>query len=99
MPSPGIGGNCSPPAGIPPGTAAPCGAPGAAPAYEAVCNNNRWIAPAHTCNVSIPSGALTGPAEGSIIGSWTAFDYRDDGYRNGCAGGEKYIKSTGFAVP
>lgn len=72
---------------------------GAAPTYEATCTNNRWIAPAHTCNISIPSGALTGPPEGATISDWTAFAFQDDGYRNGCAGGEKYIKSTGFADP
>jgi hypothetical protein len=74
------------------------GAAGTNPAYEATCAANRWVAPAHWCSISIPSGASTGPLEGSTVASWTAFDFADDGEAEGCAGGAKYIKSTPYAT-
>ena len=73
------------------------GPAGVAPVYEASCINNRWIAPAHTCSVRIPGAA--GPAEGTTLSSWTEVNFVDDGYRDGCAGGRKYVKSTPYGDP
>ena len=78
----------------------PCwgrGPAGVAPLYEASCASNRWVAPSHECTASIPT--QTGPAEGSTISTWTAFDFFDNGYRNGCVGGAEYVMSTPYASP
>jgi hypothetical protein len=73
------------------------GAAGATPTYERVCANNRWMPPVSRCSVAIPGSG--GPAEGSSLSNWMAFDFYDNGYRDSCAGGAKYIKSTPYASP
>ena len=43
------------------------------------------------------SNACTeGFIEGTTIANWRAFNFRDRGHKDGCAGGAKYIKSTSY---
>jgi hypothetical protein len=79
------------------GAGQPCwsrGAAGAAPTFEASCATNRWVPNSIQCSRRVPTHP--GPAEGSTITSWVEVPFVDDGYRDGCAGGDKYIKSNGF---
>lgn len=71
------------------------GAAGVTPTFEPACLTNRWVAPVTRCSAKVPLAPNT-PAEGSLLTTWTAFDVYDDGYREGCAGGVEYVKSTSF---
>ncbi|MFT4624470.1 MAG: hypothetical protein ACI8PZ_003129 [Myxococcota bacterium] len=35
-----------------------------------------------------------GPVDGDVISEWTPFDFADNGHRDNCAGGEKYVISS-----
>lgn len=78
----------------------PCwgrGPAGVAPLFEPACANNRWIAPVHRCTMPVPA-ISGGPTEGDVISDWLAFDFLDNGYRDGCAGGTKYVMSTPYST-
>ncbi|MCB9683186.1 MAG: hypothetical protein H6733_17100, partial [Alphaproteobacteria bacterium] len=69
---------------------------GTDPTFESDCALNRWVPTSYACKTKIPRPP--GPPEGTVIGAWTALDYLDDGYRNDCDGGDRYVKSTAYGV-
>ena len=42
------------------------------------------------------NACTVGLIEGDTVSEWTEFAFRDSGYKDGCAGGAKYIKSTRY---
>lgn len=75
----------------------PCwsrGPAGASPVFEASCATNRWMPSNIRCTSPVP--LPPGLAEGDTLADWTSFNFVDDHYRDGCPGGAKYVKSTGF---
>jgi cysteine-rich repeat protein len=47
-------------------------------------------------NDGCSNACVDGIVEGANLADWRAFDFRDRGHKDGCAGGDKYIKSTTY---
>ena len=58
-----------------------------------MCDKQIQVLDLATCDVSEVRtfGSEDGPDEGAVLTEWTAFDFADNGHKDGCVGGEKYI--------
>ncbi|MFT4622422.1 MAG: hypothetical protein ACI8PZ_001078 [Myxococcota bacterium] len=65
------------------------------------CGDGPFLSGGHMCipvdpglEASCAGGG--GPIDGDVIDTWTPFVFADSAWKDGCAGGEKYVMSTGY---